>query len=64
MGRKEKYYALYRGDEYITQGTKVEIAKFLGIAPNSVAHYGTPVYQKRRRTTEHYELIVLEDEDE
>lgn len=42
-----KEYALYKGEELITMGTKREIAEQLGVSPSTVGYYGTPVYARR-----------------
>ena len=47
---RAKEYALYKGEEIIAMGAKLEIAEQLGVSPRTVGYYGTPVYA--RRTTE------------
>jgi hypothetical protein len=45
---KKKYiYALYKGDKFITEGTKEEIAKVQGCKVKTISFLGTNVYKKR-----------------
>lgn len=46
MGKKA-IYALYKGDKNIIDGTKEEIAKYLGISVKTVEYFRTPSYAKR-----------------
>lgn len=60
-----KWYAVYKGDQFIVQGTKEECAKFLGIKPVSVEFMATPTYLKRRANSpSNNYLIVLKVDDE
>lgn len=47
--RKQKtvIYAIYRGDEYICDGTKEECAEKLGVTPDTVYFYSSDVYKER-----------------
>ena len=56
-------YALYRGEEVLAIGTKNEIARTLGIKPETVLFYGTPSYRKRRKTDDRRILIRLDEEE-
>lgn len=40
-------YALYKGDEFIVDGTIKEIAKELNVKPSTIEFYKTPTYKKR-----------------
>ena len=40
-------YALYHGDEFLTLGTKKELAEYLGVKVRTISFYATPTYQKR-----------------
>ena len=44
---KEIYYAVYRGDRFITVGTKEEVAEELGVAQSTVYFWSTPTYNNR-----------------
>lgn len=56
--KKEKIYALYRGDKYLYEGTKLKLAKKLGVSVRTISFYGSPTYQKR--TKNGYALIEVE----
>ena len=43
----QRIYSLYKGDNYIIDGTKKEIADYLGIKIKSLNFYLTPTYAKR-----------------
>ena len=45
--KKEKIYALYKGDVFIAMGTKKELAKYIGVSVRTIEFYATPTYQKR-----------------
>ena len=42
-----KVYALYKGDKYITSGTKKELADYLGVKVDTITFYMSPTYEKR-----------------
>ena len=46
--RPKKQYALYKGDKFITVGTKKEVAEYWGVKPTTISYYTTPAYKKRR----------------
>ena len=48
MDRDADYYVLYKGDEYITEGTVKDIAHQLGVQTDTVYIYKTPSKLKRR----------------
>lgn len=45
----KKIYALYKGDNYITDGTKEELAKYLNVKVRTIEFYLSPTYAKRGR---------------
>lgn len=54
-------YALYKGEEFITEGTIKEIAKHQGIKPKSVEFYARPAYKRRiKNKNKSYQLILIE----
>jgi hypothetical protein len=61
---KQREYALYKGDTFLTIGTAREIAKQLGINVKSVLFYGTPTYTKRTKGENKMVLLLLDDEEE
>ena len=42
-----KIYALYKGDNYITDGTKQELADYLKVKVRTIDFYLSPTYAKR-----------------
>lgn len=46
---KNKYWALYKGDEYIYCGTIKEIAEKLKVSQNTISFYKSKAYKKRRK---------------
>ena len=58
--KKEKIYALYRGDEYICDGTIEEVAKKQGVKVETIYFYKSPTYKKRTKGRG-YLLIEVED---
>lgn len=47
MRKADRQYALYRGDEFIAEGTPREIAKKTGKTFDSLMFYTTPAYHRR-----------------
>ncbi|MEE3344286.1 MAG: hypothetical protein VZS44_09370 [Bacilli bacterium] len=58
--RKKKIYALYKGDEWITDGTKEELAEYLNVKIRTIDFYTTPVWRKRTKDNA-YIVVKLED---
>lgn len=58
--RKKKIYALYKGDKWITDGTKEELAKYLNVKIKTIEFYTTPVWKKR---TNYNGYVVIRVED-
>ena len=50
---KENIYALYKGDKFITEGTKKEIAEYTGLKVETLSFYSTPAYLKRVEPRKH-----------
>ena len=42
-----RYYALYKGDRYLTSGTKYQLANYLNVKLRTIQFYLTPTYNKR-----------------
>lgn len=61
--KKEYIYALYKGDKFITEGTKREIAAETGLKVSTLTFYATPSHLKRVKPHKHYkgfkELIKI-----
>lgn len=59
------YYALYKGDNIITIGTKKELADYLNVSIRTIEFYSRPTYRKRNKKGNCYIVIKIEeDKDE
>jgi hypothetical protein len=61
MARRKNIYALYKGDTWITDGTKEEIAKFMKVSVKTIMFYKSKQYAKR--CPDSYKLIFVQKED-
>ncbi|MGE7838026.1 hypothetical protein [Viridibacillus arvi] len=62
MARKHYVYALYKGENYLIDGTLDEIAEARGVSRETILFYGTPTHQKRIKNVNKCLLLVkLED---
>lgn len=59
-----KIYALYKGDKWITDGTKKELADYLGVNERTIYFYSSEVYKKRKNYDFKNCYLVIEVEDE
>lgn len=60
-GRKEKLFALYKGETMITSGTMQEISQETGLTIATLRFYHSPAYKRRVKGTNHKEVFALED---
>lgn len=65
----KRIYALYKGEKFITEGTKEEIAKVQGCKVNTISFLATNVYKKRmanrkykKRIPNHLVLIRIDND--
>lgn len=42
-----KIYALYKGDKWLTDGTKYQLAKYLNVKMRTIDFYMSPTYARR-----------------
>lgn len=62
--RKPIYYALYKGDDVKTIGTKKELAEYLNVDIRTIEFYSSPTYRKRNKKGNCYIVIrIKEDKD-
>lgn len=59
-----KIYALYKGDKWITDGTRKELADYLGVNERTIYFYSSEVYKKRKNYDFKSCYLVIEVEDE
>lgn len=57
-----RVYALYKGDLNVCDGTIAQIAKRMGVKPDTIRFYGTPTYQKRNTGENFYSLVLIEED--
>lgn len=57
---KKRIYALYKGDKWLTDGTREELAKYLNVKERTIHFYSTPTWRKRTNNNA-YIVIKLED---
>jgi hypothetical protein len=61
--KKEKEYALYKGDTFVDLGTRKYLAELLGVTEKTIYFYTTPTYKKRGRENDNrYVVIKIEDD--
>lgn len=59
--KKAKWYALYKGDEFLTVGSKQELAKYLNVKETTINFYKSKVYRNRNKRGNCYIVIRVED---
>lgn len=57
--KKEKWYAIYKGDTFIVQGTKKECAEYLGVKETTIKFMTTPTYKKRLVKEDNNRLLAI-----
>lgn len=58
--RNKSIYALYKGENFIKEGTFKEIAEYIGVTETTVYFYSTKSYLKRhKKTSNNYKVLVL-----
>ena len=61
---KQRIYAMYHGDEFITTGTLMEIAAFCGLTYSTVRFYSSPTHKKRvKNKNKCLDVFRLEDDE-
>ena len=58
-----KTYALYRGAEVLTVGSRRELADYLGVDPKTITFYMSPTYMRRCKGENRLIVIKLEEDD-
>lgn len=66
MRKADRQYALYKGDEFIAEGTPREIAKKTGKTFDTLMFYATPAYRRRveKAKKARLEMVEIEYDDE
>lgn len=60
--KKPKYYALYKGDEFVDLGTKKYLADLLNVTIETLNFYMSKTYRKRNKKGNCYIVIRIEDD--
>ena len=64
--KKEKYFALYKGDTFIDLGTAKELSKKYKVKPETIRYLSTPANLKRimdRKNPKFNALITVKIDD-
>lgn len=65
MMARNKIYAVYKGEEFITTGTLQELAEYFGVAYGTIKFMTTPAYRRRCKGGKNRrELFLLDDDKE
>lgn len=59
--KKDKYYAVYQGDQFLYLGTKKECAKYFGVKESTIYFWSMPAQHKRAKNTGRLAIVVEED---
>ena len=58
-----KIYGLYKGDQFLTSGTKYQLANYLKVKLRTIEFYLTPTYKKRcKGSNKRLNVIYLGDD--
>lgn len=57
--RKKNIYALYKGDKWLTDGTKDELAEYLNVKIKTIDFYMSKAYEKRNPKGNNFKVIVV-----
>lgn len=60
----KRIYALYKGDKWITDGTRKEIAEFIGVKPRTITYYMSNVHAKRGKSENRPKVIFIGYDEE
>lgn len=58
--KKYKEYALYKGEELLTIGTKKELAEKFKVKESTITFYMTPTHSKRNKGNNCKVVVVLD----
>jgi hypothetical protein len=63
--RKQCVYCVYQGETFITEGTAIECAAFMGwTSPKQTQFYASPSYMKRSKSEDRVMVFKIEEDDE
>ena len=61
---RQREYAIYKGDEFITLGSAQECAKKLDVTPDYIKWMTYPICRKRNKGNRMTAIVIEEGEDE
>ena len=64
MEVKMKHFAIYKGEEFLYEGTAKECAKYLNIKERTVYFISYPAYKKRIKNHKKAKIAILIDEED
>ena len=56
------FYALYKGDNILAIGTKLELAQYLNVKPSTIEFYSRPAQRKRNKKGNCYIVIRIKED--
>lgn len=62
--KKNKEFAMYKGDELLGIGTAKELAEKLNVKVETIRFYNTPTYKKRVKQGKNRKVLVEIEDDE
>lgn len=60
---KKRIYAVYKGDEFLCDGTTEEICNQLNITLNTFRYYRTTFWNNRSKGNNHRVIVRIDDDD-
>ena len=54
----KNWYAIYKGDTFLCQGTKEECARYLNVKPETITFFGTPTNLKRSANSKNNNCLI------
>ena len=58
-----RYYAIYKGDEFICMGNREECAEYLGVKKHTITFWSSPAHKKRTAHSKDPFLAIVVEED-
>lgn len=62
-GVDKRYFAVYKGDEFVCMGNREECAEYLGVKKNTITFWTSPAHKKRAEHRKDPFLAIVVEED-
>lgn len=59
----KRFFAVYKGDEFICMGNRKECAEYLGVKPNTITFWSSPAHKRRTAHKKNTYLAIVVEED-